>query len=105
MKSRKEYLEKQAAKYSARIILYFIMRLAEIIGVIFLFGSFFIHWFSNDSMTFIQVLKWSIVKYWWLYFYYIFMQFFNIKMKDDVAVYKDFKQQLDDEIIKEKETN
>lgn len=35
-------------------------------AILFLIISFIVHWFNNDSLTFIQNIKWSLTSYWFL---------------------------------------
>ncbi len=59
--------EDEYIHYSLRILLVFAVRIATLIFMLFLIISFFIHWFSNDTLTFMQVAKWSLSSFWWMY--------------------------------------
>jgi hypothetical protein len=70
-----------------RNILIIIQALTLLIYVglaIFLGISFIVHWVSNDSLTFIQIIKWSIKSYWWAYIYIIVVHLFKSEIKDNV---------------------
>ena len=70
-----------------RNILIIIQALTLLIYVglaIFLGISFIIHWVSNDSLTFIQNIKWSIGSYWWAYIYIIVVHLFKSEINDNV---------------------
>ncbi len=70
-----------------RNILIIIQALTLLIYVglaIFLGISFIVHWVSNDSLTFIQNIKWSIKSYWWAYIYIIVVYFFKSEINDNV---------------------
>ena len=70
-----------------RNILIIIQALTLLIYVglaIFLGISFIVHWVSNDSLTFIQNIKWSIGSYWWAYIYIIVVHLFKSEINDNV---------------------
>jgi hypothetical protein len=93
--TRKEYLEKEIAKYRGYIILFTLGYIAAIIISIFLVGYFIVFWWTNDSLSVLQVLKKIICKFWYLYMYTIFIEFIrSSKMRDVVCVYRSFKRQL-----------
>lgn len=96
--ARECYLNEQVNKYGLLCIIYCIMRITKWIMDIVIFVSFVIHWFRNDTMSFIQMLKWSFSTYALLWIYIVFWFFFyNFKVKDDLSTYKSFKRQLSNE--------
>ena len=93
--TRKEYLEKEIAKCRGCIILFTLGYIAALIISIFLVGYFIVFWWTNDSLSILQVLKYTISKFWYLYMYTICMEFIrSFKMHNVVCAYRSFKRQL-----------
>ncbi len=93
--TRKEYLEKEIAKCRGYIILFTLGYIAALMISIFLVAYYIIFWWTNDSLSVLQVLKYTISKFWYLYVYTICMEFIrNSKMRDVVCVYRSFERQL-----------
>ena len=100
--TRKEYLEKEIAKYRRYIMLFTLGYIAALIISIFLVGYYIVFWWTNDNLSMLQVLKHTISKFWYLYMYTICMEFIrSSKMHDVVWVYRSFERQLTEEILKD----
>ena len=98
--SRECYLREQVKKYGQLMMIYTIMYIIEALGAVFVSIATFIHWFGNDSLTRMQLFKWSLNHYWFIYAFIIFMIFFKFKIQEDNSTYKSFQQQLIFEIHK-----
>ena len=69
--TRLEYLKKEVRKYNILTHLYTIGRIINIISIVFLSVHMMIYWFLHDSLTKIQILKYSFSKFWFLYLFII----------------------------------
>jgi len=65
----KKYLDKEYIRISLfTILLVLIAIIGRIVGLILIIGMF-IHWFNNSSMTFMEIIRESLLSHslWWIY--------------------------------------
>ena len=87
-------LECEKTKASLKIIFYFIVIVIRILVMLALTIGIVVHWFNNDYLTTIQILKWSIGTYWWAYLYAIIAVFLTMNAKKTVTRYEKLKREL-----------
>ena len=102
--NRIEYLEKEVNKYALLGSLYTIGLLVQIIVSVFLIIYIGAYWSSHDSLTSIQVFKYSFSKFWFLYVYEVLMIFGKERFKTYATLYRRFSRQLNEEKRKESKT-
>lgn len=103
--TRIEYLKKEVKKYGLLNSLYTIGLLAQIVIVIFLIIHMVVYWFLHDYFTSLQVLKYSLSRFWFLYVYLIIFTLSKGTFESYSVMYRDFKKQLDEEEKKNSEVN
>ena len=64
-------LQKELNHRNILVIIYALVLIVYVALDIFLPISLIIHWVKNDTMTFIQIMKWTVCTYWWAYLYII----------------------------------
>ena len=101
--TRLEYLYKEVNKYAILGSLYTIGLLVQIIVNVFLIIYIVVYWSSHDSLTSIQVFKYSFSKFWFLYMYEVLMIFGKERFKTYATLYRRFSRQLEEEKRKESE--
>ena len=69
-------LEEKVKSYNTKIKLMNIAIIAYIIIVLVVSIGTIIHWVKFDTLTWIQIVKWSLSTYWWAYLYIIYCRFF-----------------------------
>lgn len=74
--------ESEYIKCTSYMLFYIAMSIAVIVMCVFLVISFLIHWFTNDSLTSMQALKWSLSRYWWMYVVIVVQRFIPSNKKD-----------------------
>ncbi len=95
--TRLEYLKKEVRKYNILTHLYIIGLIINIISVIFLSVHMMIYWFLHDSLTKIQILKYSFSKFWFLYLFIIIFTFYQREFESFSRICTRFTKQLKEE--------
>lgn len=51
-----------------------IAKIVELVACLVVVVLYIIHWITNDNLTSMQVLKWSLANYWFVYIYVIVLE-------------------------------
>lgn len=103
--TRLEYLKKEVAKYCFLSSLTTILYIIDFIVILFLTIHTTIYWVTHDNLTNMQLLKYSLSKFWYLYIYIILFVFLQGTFNSISHLYKSFKKQLEDEVVEDEKNS
>lgn len=81
------YLQSEVTKSGIKVIIGALALIFRIAVDLAIFIGFIVHWMKNDTLTFMQTLKWSLGTYWWAYLYSIVITFLGNKIKAESKYY------------------
>lgn len=103
MNDRLTYLKKETIKYAGLMIGCIFGNIIFNVSIVYIIISMILHWIRNDTMTVMQILKWTFSCNWGLILFIIIWILFKSKREDIVYTYKSFYSQLQNELHKENE--
>ena len=81
------YLQSEVTKSGIKVIIGALALIFRIAVDLAIFVGFIVHWMKNDTLTFMQTLKWSLGTYWWAYLYSIVITFLGNKIRAESKYY------------------
>lgn len=98
MNDRLVYLERQIKHYKRLISITPIVMISFLVIGFYLGISYWYHSFINDSMTHMQLIKWSFGKYWYLYLYILVAYCYIKRMPHNIHILESFEDQYQREL-------
>lgn len=88
------YLESELRTNNRQVIFVTFIGLLRILMILAIFIGFIVHWVKNDTLTFIQNVKWSLSSYWWAYLFSFAVHFLNSYIRDIINNRRSLQRQL-----------